>query len=50
MSMFVAKSAAVIAFTLVYVFTAEMFPTTIRWVTVRGFHWGSPLAVKQPRI
>ena len=30
MSMFLAKSSAVVAFTLVYVFTAEMFPTTIR--------------------
>ena len=37
MSMFLAKSSAVVAFTLVYVFTAEMFPTTIRLV-VRASH------------
>lgn len=34
MSMFLAKSSAVVAFTLVYVFTAEMFPTTIRIVAM----------------
>ena len=34
MSMFVAKFAAGIAFTLVYVFSAEMFPTTLRLLTV----------------
>ncbi len=34
MSMFVARFAAGIAFVLVYVFSAEMFPTTLRLVIV----------------
>ena len=32
MSMVVAKLAVAIAFTLVYIYTAEMFPTTLRYV------------------
>jgi len=32
MSMFVAKLSAGIAFTLVYIYAAELFPTTLRYM------------------